>query len=77
MGLTVMATLFVHEMQYYLTTPTVHQMSVDVKQGEKLPIHINMTFPSLPCQVPCDFSLFPVLSVDAIDTSGNQIFGSC
>lgn len=25
------------------------QMSVDVKRGEKLPIHINMTFPALPC----------------------------
>jgi hypothetical protein len=24
-------------------------MSVDVKRGEKLPIHINMTFPALPC----------------------------
>jgi hypothetical protein len=26
------------------------QMSVDVKRGEKLPIHINMTFPGLPCE---------------------------
>lgn len=25
-------------------------MSVDVKRGETLPIHINMTFPSLPCE---------------------------
>ena len=25
------------------------QMSVDLKRGETLPIHINMTFPSLPC----------------------------
>jgi len=25
-------------------------MSVDVKRGEKLPIHINMTFPALPCE---------------------------
>lgn len=24
-------------------------MSVDLKRGEMLPIHINMTFPSLPC----------------------------
>jgi len=24
-------------------------MSVDLKRGETLPIHINMTFPSLPC----------------------------
>lgn len=24
-------------------------MSVDLRRGETLPIHINMTFPSLPC----------------------------
>ncbi|PPS13699.1 hypothetical protein GOBAR_AA06902 [Gossypium barbadense] len=39
------------------------QMSVDLKRGETLPIHINMTFPSLPCDV---------LSVDAIDMSGKH-----
>ncbi|XP_042398512.1 endoplasmic reticulum-Golgi intermediate compartment protein 3-like isoform X1 [Zingiber officinale] len=38
-------------------------MSVDVKRGETLPIHINMTFPSLPCDV---------LSVDAVDMSGKH-----
>lgn len=27
-------------------------MSVDVNRGEKLPIHINMTFPALPCEGP-------------------------
>lgn len=62
-GLAIMATLFVHELKYYLTTNTVHQMSVDLKRGENLPIHINMTFPSLPCEV---------LSVDAIDMSGKH-----
>ncbi|XP_008794432.2 endoplasmic reticulum-Golgi intermediate compartment protein 3 [Phoenix dactylifera] len=62
-GLTIMATLFVHELKYYLTTYTVHQMSVDLKRGETLPIHINMTFPALPCEV---------LSVDAIDMSGKH-----
>ncbi|XP_068654991.1 uncharacterized protein [Aristolochia californica] len=62
-GLAIMATLFVHELQYYLTTYTVHQMSVDLKRGETLPIHINITFPSLPCEV---------LSVDAIDMSGKH-----
>ncbi|KAF2288809.1 hypothetical protein GH714_014410 [Hevea brasiliensis] len=36
---------------------------VDLKRGETLPIHINMTFPSLPCDV---------LSVDAIDLSGKH-----
>ncbi|KAK7832252.1 endoplasmic reticulum-golgi intermediate compartment protein 2 [Quercus suber] len=48
-GLAIMALLFLHELRYYLTTYTVHQMSVDLKRGETLPIHINMTFPSLPC----------------------------
>ncbi|XP_057773335.1 uncharacterized protein LOC130992634 isoform X1 [Salvia miltiorrhiza] len=62
-GLVIMATLFVHELTYYLSTYTVHQMSVDLKRGETLPIHINMTFPSLPCDV---------LSVDAIDMSGKH-----
>ncbi|KAJ8770388.1 hypothetical protein K2173_015002 [Erythroxylum novogranatense] len=62
-GLVIMATLFVHELSYYLSTYTVHQMSVDLKRGETLPIHINMTFPSLPCDV---------LSVDAIDMSGKH-----
>ncbi|XP_010525179.1 PREDICTED: endoplasmic reticulum-Golgi intermediate compartment protein 3-like isoform X2 [Tarenaya hassleriana] len=62
-GLVVMVTLFLHELSYYLNTVTVHQMSVDLKRGETLPIHINVTFPSLPCDV---------LSVDAIDMSGKH-----
>ncbi|XP_010532527.1 PREDICTED: endoplasmic reticulum-Golgi intermediate compartment protein 3 [Tarenaya hassleriana] len=62
-GLVIMATLFLHELSYYLNTITVHKLSVDVKRGETLPIHINMTFPSLPCDV---------LSVDAIDMSGKH-----
>ncbi|TVU46821.1 hypothetical protein EJB05_06390, partial [Eragrostis curvula] len=62
-GLIIMLTLFVHELKFYLTTYTVHQMSVDLKRGENLPIHINMSFPSLPCEV---------LSVDAIDMSGKH-----
>ncbi|CAN1133594.1 Endoplasmic reticulum-Golgi intermediate compartment protein 3 [Linum perenne] len=62
-GLVIMATLFVHELSYYLHTYTVHQMSVDLTRGQTLPIHINVTFPSLPCDV---------LSVDAIDMSGKH-----
>ncbi|KAH9737182.1 Endoplasmic reticulum vesicle transporter protein [Citrus sinensis] len=62
-GLVIMASLFMHELRYYITTYTVHQMSVDLKRGETLPIHINMTFPALPCDV---------LSVDAIDMSGKH-----
>ncbi|KAF5936420.1 hypothetical protein HYC85_027549 [Camellia sinensis] len=62
-GLVIIASLFLHELRYYITTYTVHQMAVDLKRGETLPIHINMTFPSLPCDV---------LSVDAIDMSGKH-----
>ncbi|XP_051126626.1 uncharacterized protein LOC127248367 [Andrographis paniculata] len=62
-GLVIMATLFFHEVTYYLSTYTVHQMAVDLTRGQLLPIHINMTFPSLPCDV---------LSVDAIDMSGKH-----
>ncbi|GMI67734.1 hypothetical protein like AT3G22290 [Hibiscus trionum] len=62
-GLVIMATLFIHELTYYLAIYTVHEMSVDLTRGETLPIHINMTFPSLPCDV---------LSVDAIDMSGKH-----
>ncbi|XP_042519137.1 endoplasmic reticulum-Golgi intermediate compartment protein 3-like [Macadamia integrifolia] len=62
-GLIIMATLFLHELKYYLTTYTVHQMSVDLKRGETLPIHLNVSFPSLPCDV---------LSIDAVDMSGKH-----
>ncbi|XP_076891038.1 uncharacterized protein LOC143542306 [Bidens hawaiensis] len=62
-GLIIMATLFLHELTYYISTYEVHEMSVDLKRGETLPIHINISFPSLPC---------PVLSVDAIDMSGKH-----
>ncbi|GKD88903.1 endoplasmic reticulum-Golgi intermediate compartment protein 3-like protein, partial [Tanacetum coccineum] len=63
LGLFIMATLFLHELTYYISTYTVHEMAVDLKRGETLPIHINMSFPSLPCQV---------VSVDAIDMSGKH-----
>ncbi|KAL4194717.1 hypothetical protein AMTRI_Chr05g69930 [Amborella trichopoda] len=62
MGLVIMATLFVHELKYYLATYTVHQMSVDLKRGETLPIHINMTFPALPCEGLYLTSLLPFLT---------------
>ncbi|CAN1853731.1 Endoplasmic reticulum-Golgi intermediate compartment protein 3 [Linum perenne] len=62
-GLVIMATLFLHELSYYLQTYKVHQMSVDLTRGQTLPIDVNITFPSLPCDV---------LSVDAIDMSGKH-----
>ncbi|KAG6549620.1 hypothetical protein Mapa_008598 [Marchantia paleacea] len=62
-GLLLMLTLFIHELSFQLSTVVVHEMSVDVKRGQKLPIVINMTFPALPCAV---------LSLDAIDMSGKH-----
>ncbi|CAM6110784.1 unnamed protein product [Calypogeia fissa] len=62
-GMLLMATLFFHELRYQLSIRTVHQMSVETKRGEKLPIAINITFPALPCKV---------LSLDAIDMSGKH-----
>ncbi|KAI8021059.1 Endoplasmic reticulum-Golgi intermediate compartment protein 3 [Camellia lanceoleosa] len=59
-GLVIIASLFLHELRYYITTYT---MVVDLKHGETLPIHINMTFPSLPCDG----------YVDAIDISGKHV----
>lgn len=34
-------------------------MSVDLKRGETLPIHVNMTFPSLPC----DGKWYPLITL--------------
>lgn len=62
-GMLLMATLFLHELRYQLTIRTVHEMSVETRRGEKLPIAINITFPALPCKV---------LSLDAIDMSGKH-----
>lgn len=62
-GLITIALLFVYELQFYLEVYSVPEMGVDTKRGEKLPITINMTFPSLPCEV---------LSLDAIDMSGKH-----
>ncbi|XP_024522703.1 probable endoplasmic reticulum-Golgi intermediate compartment protein 3 isoform X2 [Selaginella moellendorffii] len=62
-GVSIILVLFAYEFKFYLSTNVVHQMSVDTTRGQNLPIHINITFPSLPCQI---------LSVDAIDMSGKH-----
>eukprot|EP00245_Coleochaete_scutata_P010511 TRINITY_DN3696_c0_g3_i1.p1 TRINITY_DN3696_c0_g3~~TRINITY_DN3696_c0_g3_i1.p1 ORF type:complete len:351 (+),score=56.23 TRINITY_DN3696_c0_g3_i1:119-1171(+) len=62
-GISMMALLFLNELQYFLKTYTVHEMSVDMTKNKTLPIHINITFPALPCQV---------LSLDALDMSGKH-----
>eukprot|EP00850_Spirogloea_muscicola_P018367 SM000167S02980 [mRNA] locus=s167:272820:275057:- [translate_table: standard] len=59
-----MLALFLHELSYYLHTYTVHEMGVDqTGRGTKLDINVDITFPSLPCQV---------LSLDALDASGKH-----
>ncbi|KAG1695762.1 Endoplasmic reticulum-Golgi intermediate compartment protein 3 [Nymphon striatum] len=55
--------LFISELNFYLTPETTEELFVDVSRGEKLSIHIDVTFPQLPCSL---------LSVDAMDTSGEQ-----
>eukprot|EP00898_Chlorokybus_atmophyticus_P000082 jgi/Chlat1/1074/Chrsp110S01542 len=72
-GIVLIAILFVHEMSFYLTPTTQHEMSVDLTREEKLSIFVNMSLPSLPCQGN-DFcmSLQCVLSMDALDMSGQH-----
>eukprot|EP00244_Chara_vulgaris_P006329 TRINITY_DN2405_c0_g1_i1.p1 TRINITY_DN2405_c0_g1~~TRINITY_DN2405_c0_g1_i1.p1 ORF type:complete len:349 (+),score=58.76 TRINITY_DN2405_c0_g1_i1:109-1155(+) len=62
-GVLIMLVLFLHELRFYITPYEVQEMKVDVTRGEELRIHVNMTFPSLPCQV---------LSLDALDMSGKH-----
>ncbi|GIL75562.1 hypothetical protein Vretimale_15170 [Volvox reticuliferus] len=57
----VMVLLFLSELRLYLTTKSVHELSVDVGRGEKIQIHFDLTFPKVPCSW---------LSLDAMDISG-------
>ncbi|KAG2483070.1 hypothetical protein HYH03_018053 [Edaphochlamys debaryana] len=57
----VMVLLFLSELRLYLTTQSVHELSVDVGRGEKIQIHFDVTFPKVPCAW---------LSLDAMDISG-------
>ncbi|GBG66871.1 hypothetical protein CBR_g72627 [Chara braunii] len=62
-GVFMMLVLFLHELRFYITPFEVQEMQADVTRGEELRIHLNITFPSLPCQV---------LSLDALDMSGKH-----
>ncbi|EFJ50127.1 hypothetical protein VOLCADRAFT_80399 [Volvox carteri f. nagariensis] len=57
----VMVLLFLSELRLYMTTQSVHELSVDVGRGEKIQIHFDLTFPKVPCSW---------LSLDAMDISG-------
>ena len=67
-----MTILFFGELSLYLTTNTVHEMSVDTSRGEKLHINLNVTFPSMPCSV---ISL-DTMDISGYDSSTPQIFPS-
>jgi len=59
----VMTVLFLSELNYYLTTEVHPELFVDTTRGQKLQIHAEITFPSMPCAF---------LSIDSMDVSGEQ-----
>lgn len=64
LGLATIFALFVHELAFFLTPLIVHKMAVDsTPRGQKLDIVLDITFPSLPCQL---------LSLDSLDMSGKH-----
>mmetsp|Transcript_32124 Transcript_32124/g.44540 ORF Transcript_32124/g.44540 Transcript_32124/m.44540 type:complete len:338 (+) Transcript_32124:258-1271(+) len=58
-----MLLLFCNELYTFYQPLTLHELAVDDTRGEKLDIHINITFPALPCIL---------LSLDALDQSGKH-----
>mmetsp|Transcript_49667 Transcript_49667/g.94914 ORF Transcript_49667/g.94914 Transcript_49667/m.94914 type:complete len:344 (-) Transcript_49667:178-1209(-) len=62
-GLSLMVILFVAELMHFLSPHTVHHLQVDDTRGEVLAIHLNLSFPALPCGL---------LSLDALDMSGKH-----
>lgn len=59
----IMTTLFLSELNYYLTPEMTEELFVDVSRGEKLRINIDVVFPRISCSY---------LSIDAMDVSGAQ-----
>ena len=58
-----MLLLLLSELQYYWSTEIHSDLYVDVSQGHKLRINVNVTFPFLPCGF---------VGLDAIDVSGQR-----
>lgn len=60
----VIAVLTLIELGEYLTERTEEHLYVDTSRGHKLPIHVDMVFPALPCSV---------LQLQLHDASGNDM----
>ncbi|GAB1606338.1 Hypothetical predicted protein [Argonauta hians] len=58
-----MFALFISELNFYLTKEIHPELFVDTSRGHKILIHLDITFPRLPCTL---------LSIDAMDASGEQ-----
>lgn len=58
-----MFSLFVSELNFYLTKEVQPELFVDTSRGQKLRINVDITFAHLPCGY---------LSIDAMDVSGEQ-----
>ncbi|CAI5459817.1 unnamed protein product [Closterium sp. Yama58-4] len=64
LGVATMMVLFAHELSFVLTPEVQQEMAVDkTPRDEKLDVYLNISFPSLPCNV---------ISLDALDMSGNH-----
>ncbi|CAI7853655.1 unnamed protein product, partial [Closterium sp. NIES-54] len=64
LGVAIMVVLFAHELSFVLTPEVHEEMAVDkTPRDEKLDVYLNISFPSLPCNV---------ISLDALDMSGNH-----
>ena len=59
--LTIMAILFLSELYSYLHVNYARSITVDVRTGRRMPIFMNITFPSLRCSL---------VSLDVMDVSG-------
>ena len=59
----VVAVLFVSQLRVFMAVNTDYELSVDSSRGEQMRIHLDVTFPRMPCSV---------LSLDVMDVSGEQ-----
>lgn len=58
----IMVLLFLSELRLYASVNTNHELVVDTSRGETIKIHVNVTFPHMPCSW---------LSLDTMDVSGD------